>query len=163
MFVELETLWAMETEALGENFGDFASPFIGHAREIANGRRDTDKYGIYLLAGDKGYEGFAHLNVAPLPGTTGRTLRVLWILLAPRYDYGEITPETLARIAGAFIWEPLRLASEPGSALEAQHVKIHLNNLADRSFFVSIAGTLEGDSQLRDVAVRGNWLHVSLV
>jgi len=131
-------------------------------REIATGKYGTDRYGIYLLQNAGGYyHGLAHLNVARLPRTTGRTLRLLWVLLGPRYDYGEVEPEVLAAISKAFILEPLRLASEAGNPLEAEHVKVHLNNLADRSYFVRIAGVLQGDLALQDVAVRGNWLHIS--
>ena len=160
-FGGLEDQWRMQTEAFGEHFEDFAAPFIDHAREIANGRVNTPAYGIYLLEGGEGYEALAHLNAARLPGTVGRTLRLLWVLLAPKYDYQDTTPETLSHISTAFIWEPLRLASEPNNPLGAEHVKIHLNNLTDRSFFVGIASALQGASGLRDVAVRGNWLHLS--
>jgi hypothetical protein len=160
-FAGLETEWAAAAEAFGEDFGEFATPYMDHAREIANGKFGTTRYGIYLLQSPQGCEGFAHLNVAKLPRTTGRTLRVLWILLGPRYDYGEVADDALAAISTAFILEPLRFASERGNPLEAEHVKVHLSNLADRSYFVSIAGALRDDLTLQEVAVRGNWLHVS--
>lgn len=102
------------------------------------------------------------MNVARLPHTTGRTLRVLWILLAPRYDYGDADPEILAKIAFAFIWEPLRLASEANNPLTAEHIKIHLGNHADRAFFAGVVSTLRGAPLVTAVAVRGNWLHLSL-
>jgi len=32
-FTELETQWAAAAEALGEDFGEFATPYISHARD----------------------------------------------------------------------------------------------------------------------------------
>jgi hypothetical protein len=157
IFQRLEAQWATEAANAGESFAEYATPYIDHAREKAQAK--VDRYGIYLLQSKEGYEGLAHLNVAALPGTIGRTLRVLWVLLSPRYDYENVAPEALASVLSAFIWEPIRLAAADGP-MQAEHVKVHLANLADRRFFEGVVSALAGGTSWKDVALRGNWLHI---
>ncbi|VUX47089.1 conserved hypothetical protein [Candidatus Defluviicoccus seviourii] len=105
----------------------------------------------------------SHCNVAELPRTGGKTLRVNWVLLAPKYDYEDTPPELVADIATAFVRESIRLSrGELIPDFRADHIKMRLHGLADKALFEGIASTLKGmERDLRDVGFRGNWLHMS--
>lgn len=162
LFRQLEADWRRQCEAFGEDLDEYAAPSMAHAREIVAGKHDTDKYGIYILVNGERQECLAHCNVARLPGTTGITLRMVWVLLAPRYDFDEVEPKTLASIAAALVIETIRLTAggeEP--QMRADHIKIHLSGVGDRQFFSGVAHALQGAGHVQDVAIRGNWLHMS--
>jgi hypothetical protein len=57
------------------------------------------------------------------------------------------------------VFGAINLCKEEGLA---RHVKIHMGNLADREFFAGVAAALQGSGELKDVEIRGNWLHLSL-
>jgi hypothetical protein len=48
------------------------------------------------------------------------------------------------------------------SSLKSDHVKIHLGNSVDRSYFTSIAVALGSQGLFKDIEVKGQWLHFSL-
>lgn len=165
VFSDLERQWAEQCEQLGENYEDFSTVYIEHARGIVDGKLNTDKLAIYVLQTSQGaVECLAHINVAPLPRTTGRTLRIRSILFAPKYDYLDIQPEIYAHLGAELIENALYLASgEEDERMAAEHVKICLTNSFDRAAMAPLATRLGNSKALSDVSFRGNWLHFSLV
>lgn len=162
LFRQLEAEWGRQCDAFGEDIDEYATPSMAHAREIVAGKHDTDKYGIYVLVNDTHHECLAHCNVARLPGTTGKTMRMVWVLLAPKYDFDETEPKVLASIAAALVTETIRLsAGNEEPQMRADHIKIHLGGVGDRQFFSGVAHALQGAGHVQDVAIRGNWLHMS--
>ncbi len=164
LFQELERQWREQCEHIEECFEEFAAPSMEHAREITMGRRSNEHYGIYILQDNEGtIEAFAHLNVASLPRTTGRTLRLLWVLLAPKYDYQDFSPDVFASLAAELFYQSIQLAIGSEDAhMRAEHVKIHLTGVGDRPFMMQLADELRESKSLDDVGIRGNWLHMSL-
>lgn len=164
VFRDLETEWRAQASTSGENFDEFARPYIDHARSIASEEPPHPRYGIFLLRNNAGsYECLSHCNVAELPRTTGRTLRVNWVLLAPKYDYEDAPPEALAKIAAGLIKEVVRLSR--GQILPdfvAEHIKIRFGGWADRRFFEGVTFTLSSFAELQEPGFRGNWFHVSV-
>lgn len=125
LFRQLEAEWGRQCDAFGEDIDEYATPSMAHAREIVAGKHDTDKYGIYVLVNDTHHECLAHCNVARLPGTTGKTMRMVWVLLAPKYDFDETEPKVLASIAAALVTETIRLsAGNEEPQMRADHIKI---------------------------------------
>lgn len=162
LFRQLEAEWGRQCDAFGEDIDDYATPSMAHAREIVAGKHDTDKYGIYVLVNGAHHECLAHCNVARLPGTTGKTMRMVWVLLAPKYDFDETEPSVLASIAAALVIETIRLsAGNEEPQMRADHIKIHLSGVGDRQFFSGVAHALQGAGHVQDVVIRGNWLHMS--
>src|SRR5690606_19934170 len=100
-----------------------------------------------------------HVNCARLPGTTGKTIRILWILLAPRFDFTDVGAADIAAVAANIMIGSVVLAK---TEMEAEHVKIHLGNFADRHYLSSIATALETAKVFTAIAIRGNWLHITL-
>lgn len=124
--------------------------------------RPNGRYGIYILTDDAANcHGLAHFNRAQLPATEGWTLRVVWILLAPRYDYEEITDELAAQLIGGFVYGALQLCAK--GDLKSDHLKIHLQNQSDRRLAAYLVQNLEKSAVRTKVSVRGNWLHIDYV
>ena len=163
-FGELETEWRAQAIDSSESFEEFARPYVDHARSIASEEPSHPRYGIFLLRNGAGsYECLSHCNVAELPRTRGRTLRVNWVLLAPKYDYEDAPPEALAQIAAGLVKEVLRLSrGDILKEFQAEHIKIRFGGWADRRFFEGVAFTLSAFAELRDPCFRGNWFHVSV-
>lgn len=164
IFDKIKQQWAGQCDEYGEQFDEYAAPSIAHAQEIADGKLCTDKYGIYTLVDDAQFELIGHFNLARLPRTAGVTLRVVWVLMAPKYDYADVTPDVLAHVSSGLLAETIMLSkgqTEP--SMKAEHIKIHLTNIADRRFFAGAAYTLKGSRSLADVEIRGNWLHMTPV
>lgn len=156
-FSGLEEDWNGQCRAFDEDFEEYAAERIAHARSLAS-ENDNPNYGIYALRHGEDFEALMHINRAALPRTSGHTLRVVWILLAPKYDFGELTSSDLAKITMGIIFNTLELSD---LVMTSEHIKIHLGNMADRQYFSGIALGLENLPSLSDVRVRGNWFHIS--
>lgn len=163
-FRELEEQWQRQCADMGESYEEFAELRMEHARRIANGQVSSDRYAIYVLENEDGsIESLSHINVAALPRTSGNTLRIVWVLLAPKYDYQDITPDTFAYLAAELFAQALRLATGTvDSRMSADHVKVHLTGVGDRNCFSSVTTDLSNSEFVHDVSIRGNWLHMSL-
>ena len=100
------------------------------------------------------------LNWAYLPKTQGRTIRVLWVILAPKYDFSSQSEEETSKVAESLIFGAVQLARTSPS--EAQNVKIHCGNVVDRQYFVGVASTLRALQTFKESEVKGNWLHITI-
>ena len=95
IFERIKKQWAEQCKEFGEQFDEYAAPSIAHAEDIAKAECDQNCYGIYTLVDDGQFELIAHFNIARLPQTAGVTLRVVWVLMAPKFDYEDVTADTL--------------------------------------------------------------------
>jgi len=158
-FEELKDEWKKQCDEYGESFDDYATPAIQHAEKIASENPPDATYGIYAgVVGDE-YQCLMHINQAALPKTTGKTLRILWVLLTPKYDFVDVKHQDLARLSAEIIVDAVNLAS---SDLKSDHIKIHLGNFADHRFFGAIASGLQAIKFFNEQAIRGNWMHITL-
>lgn len=156
----IEAEWRDACKAMDENFDTFAVPDREHARKIVkDGAEIGPEYAIYTCKRKDAHDCLMHINQAELPGLDGKTQKIMWVLLAPQYDYITVSPDELADIASEIISGAIELCyEEPRS----HHVKIHIGNIADREFFTGIAVGLRHAKGLKDVGIRGNWLHISV-
>jgi hypothetical protein len=160
LFDRLQTQWADECASFGEAFADYAVERLEHARKIVSEDPQDIRYGIFGLERSGRFDVIMHVNRAALPGSPGWTLRFVWLLLSPRFDFLD-TPETeIASIASDIIFDALNLA---GGDWPAENVKIHIGNFADRMMFSGIAAALAHVPTFRTAAVRGGWMELALV
>lgn len=160
LFPKLDTEWKAQAEGYGDE--DYAAPQLDHARRIAKETPPDKDYGVFALIGEDGaLHGLAHFNRARLPKTDGVTLRVLWMLLAPRYDYEDIKEEESASLIAGVIFAALDLCAR--GELSANHLKMHLPNRADRRLAAGLVTHLDHAKTPTTVAVKGNWLHIDNV
>ena len=159
-FHSLQRDWSVECEKYGEEFGDFASEQIEHARKIACESPPDKRYGIFELTIGGKRTAIMHVNRAALPRTQGQTLRVLWVLLAPRYDMDDVTVEEFSSISTEMIYGAHVLSQND---MRADHEKIHLGNFSDRQFFAGLSSILSRNSIFKEIGLRGNWFHFSTI
>src|SRR5688572_5758884 len=151
----VEEAWQEQCATLGEDYEDFAASSLEHAQNIIAGKGGTGKdYSIYACERDGNFDCLMHINCARLPGENGMTHKVMWVLLAPNYDYVDVSPEEIAAIATEIIYGAVELCR---ADKRSQNVKIHIGNIADRELFRGIAVGLRAAQDLKDVAIRGNW------
>jgi hypothetical protein len=148
--------WGQQCVEFGESIDDYATPTIDHALKIAGESQNDPKYGIYAFEENGQNHAILHLNQARLPSTSGTTLRAVWILLSPRYDFAEIDPLDLANIAAGIITGVVELARSPD--VVCQHMKVHIGNAFDRRVFTTATHIL-ARAGVGVLQVRGNWLH----
>jgi hypothetical protein len=158
IFSVIRQQWGAQCQEFGEEIDTFAVISMEHAQKIVeNGSGDQD-YSIFSALMEGNHECILHVNRAKLPKTEGITQRVMWVLLAPKYDYGTVNPNDIAKIASEVVLGAIDLCKKEHSA----HIKIHIGNLADREFFAGVANALRSFGTLKDVEIRGNWLHISI-
>lgn len=159
LFQQLEKQWQGDCAAYGEDFEEYAAPAVDHARLISAEDPADGRYGIFALREEGQFACLLHANWARLPKTTGKTVRILWILLAPKYDFEDVKPQEVARITAALIVGALTLAR---TEMNSAHVKIHIGNMLDRQYVTGIAAGLTTQAVFTEAEVRGNWLHISM-
>lgn len=102
---------------------------------------------------------FVILNRARLPGIDGWTLRMLRLLLSPRFDFAGGTPERVAFVASRLIMGARDLAT---TDMPCSTIKLHMAGAVDRQFFIAIGSGLVGAGLFTASDVGGNWLHLKL-
>jgi hypothetical protein len=157
-FSKLEMAWEAQCASYSESYVDFAESRIVHARKICAEDPPDANYGIFGLIEGSHFEAIVHINKASLPGTSGDTLRLVWILLAPRLDFEDIQLNEFTKVISDIIYGAIDVSN---NAYKAKHIKIHLGNFADRQYFFGLASGLQRNADVIDVSVRGNWFHLS--
>lgn len=163
VFEKLDEQWRAQCATYGEDYEEYCAGQIDYSRGVATSQEDGVSSGVHVLMDEESCECFAHLNTARLPQTHGVTLRVVWITVAPKYDFEDVAPDRLARIAASLFAEIIQMAQgKRGPRMAADHIKVQLTGIADRRFMVGFAAALQQEHRLDGVAIRGNWLHMSL-
>ena len=156
-FSVLERQWAGQCQSYGESFAEFAPERVDHARKICGENPPEERYGIYSVMSGQSFDALIHVNRANIPGPAGLTLRMLWMLFAPKFDFEEVDFKILSTLFAEIINDSINLSAEK----KCQNLKIHLGNLADRQFFAGVASGLKMNSLFSDVRLVGNWFHLS--
>lgn len=155
-FDALQVEWQHQAAKFEPNGSIYGAPQMVHANSIASENPPPKNYGIFALHDGAAHHAIFHANAAMLPGTTGWTLRVLWVLLAPIYDYEDRTQDDIHRVTSSIIHQSIDLCSN--GLMPVNHLKIHLQNVGDRRFAIALAEALKEKHNI-DTGVRGNWLH----
>jgi hypothetical protein len=157
LFPQLRTQWNGHLATYNEDPAFFRVPFLDHAEKISGEKPAPKNYGIFLLKDEHGeFHALFHANVARLPQTDGKTLRILWILAAPRYEYEDVSETDMALLVSSILMAALDLV---GGTMNANHLKVRLEGQAERRFAHGLAFQLKGKTHAI-VEVRGTWLHM---
>jgi hypothetical protein len=159
-FGRLEKAWEAQCASYSESYEDFSTSRIEHAMKICSEDPQDPDYGIFGLMNRDQFEAIMHINKASLPGTNGATLRIVWILLAPRLDFEDVQISEFAKVVTDIIYGAIQVSDE---IYKTKYVKIHLGNFTDRQYFLGLASGLQRDQNFVDVSVRGNWFHLSKI
>ena len=161
IFDALKKEWDAQLRLEGAPPPDFYEPMMRHAETVIDERCYDSKYGIYIVAEHNGRDevfgnhGFAHIS-HKLPRTSDSTLKILWNLIAPRYQY-TIDEAQIARIMTTFVSGAFDLSR---THMPAHKVQVYLGNTIDREFAVMAAAFLERAGQPIAFAIKGSWLHI---
>lgn len=164
MFAVIRKQWDLQLKAKASGAPpEYYDVFMDHAAQIAAEVKADPKYGLYgLMRGKETQRGYqacdaiAHVN-HKLPKTSKAEVRVVWNLLAPRYQYEATSPTDLALILSGLMGQTLALCL---NEMKSKRYRMYLGNMADRNFAAAVAIGLQGLSGFQ-VAVHGNWLHIT--
>lgn len=158
VFHDIEEQWRGQLAAYGEVLEEYAVPHMEHAKKIAKEKPLHRSSGIFALNDDDGvYQAIFHANSAALPKTTGRTLRLNWMLLSPRFEFEDMAEADLARLMSGLIVSAIGISEE---VFKSNHVKVRLRNTQERIFAHGVATNFRSSDSNISVAVRGFWLHI---
>lgn len=105
IFEALKRQWTDQVPDVDEF--DYYSTLMEHAERIACENQPDKRYGIFVLRSDTehgtSYEAFAHVNHA-IQHPAGPTVRMVWNLLAPKYEFGDSSQEQIAELAASFLY-----------------------------------------------------------
>ena len=154
----LEAQWKTECEASGEDYEEYASTYLPHARQICGENGADDRYRIYALKDGESYVAIMHVNRAQLPKSDGWTLRLNWVLLSPRFDYTDVSAAELAKIVANTIRGAVILSD---GEMPAKHIKIRFGNATDRDLFTGISAGLQMGSEFASSEIKGAWMEIT--
>lgn len=163
-FDALQKEWADQVARYEPGTDGYESVRLQHAAQIVAENPPDKTYGIWVVMDESHdaatrYMALVHVNHA-WPRTKDATLRMVWILLAPIYDYQDVDPIELADITGTILYGGLDLCQ---SEMKSQALKMHLGSSVDRSYATVIASNLRREMPMLKSAVRGNWLHMDKI
>lgn len=150
--------WRAECEAHGEDFDEYAFGHISELDKLA--AIEHPRAGVYALETAAGERPAAvcQLNRTQLPGFVGEVLRLRFLTLAPRYDFGDVSVDDYGDVLGGVL---AGVVSVSYGDLSAPHIKFHLASPADRQFFRSLEGPLRGIAAFESVQFIGSWLLIT--
>lgn len=164
-YLKLE--WQGQLEVYGESLDDYATPHMNHANNIIENPAANDPmpsghdYGIFAIQrtgdGAPSFDGILHANTARLKKTTGVTLRINWVTLAPLHDFEDVDEAILAEIIAGVLIGGINLCTEE---MPADHLKIRLRNHEERRLMMILAQALHMIGSEVSIDVKGNWLHI---
>ncbi|TAD90174.1 MAG: hypothetical protein EAZ99_06995 [Alphaproteobacteria bacterium] len=126
-----------------------------YALGIARENPQDDRYGIFGLCDEMGgYHVYCHVNLANLKRSFGKTLRCLWPVVSPYYDFGCASDEDLHFLLTNFVNGRQCLAQEKG----AVNLKLHFGSASDRPFLQKVVEALL--EQKLEALSYGAWLEI---
>ena len=153
----LKEQWRAECAGYNEDFDGYAAGTFSVLEPLALG--NEPRAGVFAFVRDGEHQAVCQANCTGLPGYVGPVLRVRFMTLSPKYDFGDHPIEEYARVLVNLFLGAVNLSYR--DPFEAQHIKFHLSSPADRPFFATL-GTELGQQNLFDtVDVRGAWLYVT--
>ena len=164
LFGQLKIEWAGQLQSDEDAPIEYYTPMMEHAESISGENPQDSRYGIFVLADidDDGSvlacEGLVHINHA-WPKSKDPVLRLVWNLIAPKYQYADDLIEPVARIMTGFITESLKLCWDD---MPSRELKIYLGNAIDREYATIAASIMQTTNPDFGFAVHGNWLHISV-
>ena len=122
-------------------------------------------YGVYIFcspdassAGRPPYDALVHINHA-FPKSPKPILRLVWLKIAPKYEWSDNLPVEHARIFSGILGAALRLSE---GALKSPEIKLYLVNHTDRAYGKLLAAHLTSLPALPfHTRVKGSWLHLT--
>lgn len=162
-FDRLHHQWNAQVADLEDSPGEYYPTLLAHAGKIAAENPQDNHYGIFALVregldGDFSYEAFVHIDHAKFH-KDGPTLRMVWNLLAPKFEASETLEEDIAMVTASFIYEGLKLCA---GEMKAGALRIYLHNATDLRYAQGVASAVKIQISELSVSLKGKWLEIAL-
>lgn len=164
LFAALRSEWDTQMAHHDDAPIEYYEPYMAHAEHIAGEQPQDPRYGVFILSEDDGqgspttpYEGLVHVN-HKLPNTTANEVRLVWSLVAPRYEIEEYDSAQFARLTSGFLRGAIDLCA---SEMPAPQLRMFLGNAIDRDHACIVAAMLEERDSSLQASLKGAWLHLT--
>ncbi|HDR28646.1 hypothetical protein [Rhodovulum sp.] len=150
--------WDSACSEFNESFSDFAPSALSVLKTLAEDPQ-TKSAGVFGVVRGDDVLAACQLNVAGLPGYSGKVLRLRHLVLSPRFDFSEdTTVDDYVDVLSTMFAGTVRCAE---TAMPADHIKLHFRSPADREFFNRFQRELSGSATFGSVQMRGAWLYLT--
>lgn len=149
--------WKAECEAAGQDFEEYGVATLGELGRLAD--QGHERAEVFALKDNGKYVGVCQGNCTPLPGYSGKVLRIRFMTFSPEYDFGNKTVAEYASVLVGMFTATLNLSFAGG--MKAKHIKFHLRSPADIQFFAALGTQLNQSSLFEIVETKGAWLYIT--
>lgn len=157
--------WQTQCVDVGDTFEDYAPDSLKVVAEIVagtllglDGSGGDTRVGALWDKDTGRYYACCMLNLARLPETTGKTLRIRHLLVSPLLDYGKAPVALYPDVLIGFLVGVVNLSA---TVMKADHIRFHLRSPADQAFFKAFGTDLEGSGVFASVQTFGTWLYIT--
>lgn len=148
--------WRVQCEQCGEEFEGYAEATLRELEALA--ADGHPRAGVYALKDGESFVAVCQANCVPLPGYDGPVLRIRFMTVAPKYDFGVYSIHEYATLLISLFVASIGLSV---SDRPANHLKFHLRSPADIQFFAALGSELSQRPVFTSVQTRGAWLYVT--
>jgi hypothetical protein len=156
--------WQAQCDEVGDNFDDYAPDSLKVVAEIVAGTLlsvgggNETRIGALWDEDSNRYYACCMLNLARLPNTEGRTLRIRHLLVSPLLDYGVAPVALYPDVLIGVLTGVLHLSE---TDMQAEHIRFHLRSPEDQAFFKAFGTDLAGSGVFASVQTFGAWLYIT--
>lgn len=148
--------WRTQCGEFDEEIENFASATLRELGELAT--EGHPRAGVYGLQDGDDFVAVCQANCVPLPDYDGPVLRLRFLTVSPRFDFGDFEVEQYATLLVRVLVAALVLSDDEH---EAKHIKFHLKSPADRAFFAALGSHLNDEDEFESVKMIGSWLYIT--
>lgn len=153
---ELVNQWQAQCSDFEENFEDYRASTIGSLEKVANS--NNENRGAFGLRGSDGvFLAVCFLNLTVQKGFDGAVLRVLDLIVAPRYDFQALELADYSSLLAALL---ARIYEKSNTTMLSRHIKLHFPSPTDVALIAPF-GTQFADNEKVVVQTQGMWLSIT--
>lgn len=150
--------WDKICSDFDESFDDFAPSALSVLKDIVEDPQ-IGSVGVFGLVDGDDVLAACRLNVAAIPGYTGKVLRMRQLVLSPKFDFADEYPvdEYVDVLSAMFAGTVVQAETD----MPADHIKLHFRSPADREFFNTFQAKLAESKIFSSVQLKGAWLYLT--
>lgn len=154
---DLTLQWERQCNDFGEDFSEYAMASMPVVEGLASAPQRADA-AVFAAKKQEEFLAACQLNSTFLPGYKGKVLRVRHIVLAPKYDFGEVDIHDYQEVLVATFLGALFAADRD---MPSDHIKFHLRSPAELSFGGAFTEVLSESKKFKRCDMRGSWIYIS--
>lgn len=153
---DLVSQWQDQCVEFNENFEDYRDATIASLREEA--QSENTNRGVFGLRDANGvFLAICFLNLTVQKGYDGPVLRVLDLIVSPRYDFQTLELADYSSLLGSLL---AHIFEQSKSTMVSRHIKLHFPSPTDVAIIAPF-GTQFADNEKVVVQTQGMWLSIT--